>query len=490
MKIKNVIKILIIVLIAIIVFFCFKEYNYYILSKIFYANKDFSNKQNNSNEFYYKVTTKTVENNSENNDITIEEFAIKNNVMFENKEYTIDGKTSSIIEWSTINNDNNEICNNYTIYDDTYITCSFNNKEVLMEDMNVSKANSNIYYYLENEEGNNFLTQIIKKITVPTISRTIYNNENCYMIENKYFTLVFNKETLLLLAKQTKGNDGYYELTTYEYNTDSLDKLLKRPNVTDYSKVDFLDLTQYNNENNEEKNNPSKSISGTDLKPGDTLIENVELLPNENLNFLNLTENSFGIKSIELYTLESYNKFKEKYSNLRELTSEDFDNYWVTIAYNEGESLNYINKYENQETWITNYIFTKKESKNKNLLLLITPKEKRKTNNFIVENSEDLKVNSEEAINILNENFDKILNELNLNSVNLGDLNDRLERLSKETFENMIYVNTSTNEEEPICWVEKYNIYNYGDIGDIEFVSIDIYINAITGEFIGIVGNK
>lgn len=54
----------------------------------------------------------------------------------------------------------------------------------------------------------------------------------------------------------------------------------------------------------------------------------------------------------------------------------------------------------------------------------------------------------------------------------------------------MIYVNTSTNEEEPICWVEKYNIYNYGDIGDIEFVSIDIYINAITGEFIGIVGNK
>lgn len=493
MKIKNVMKILIIVLIAIIVFFCFREYNYHILTKILNSNKDFSNKPNNSDEFYYKITTETVEENSENNEVTVEETAIKNDVVFKRREYTIDGKTSSQIEWSTINNNDNEFCNKYVIDDNNnYIICSFDTRESLIEDKRVSNINSYFYYYdLYNKEESNFFTEITKRIFAPTISNTMYNNENCYMIENKYSTLIFNKETLLLSAKQSKGTNWSYVLTTYEYDNNSLDELVKRPNETNYSKVEFFDLTQYHKENNEEKNNINKPISGTNLKPGETLIENVELLPTENLNFLNLTGNSFGIKTIELHTLESYNKFREKYSNLRELTNEDFDNYWVTIAYNEGDFLSYINKYENRETWVTNYLFTKKESKNKNLVLLITPiPEKNTFNNFIVENSEDIKIDSEKANSILNENCNKILNELNLKSVNIGDLRDRLEKLSNEIFENMIYVNKPINGEEPICWVENYNIYNYGDIGDFEFSSIDIYINAITGEFIGITGKK
>lgn len=488
---KKFIKIFLLVLLfIIIVFVCFRIKDYIILSKI----SKVTDSLNSSFEPYFIKETEILPNGR----TYIEENYRTENVLASRRTELIDKKIVSIsTTWASPNED---FCNHYivdsTIQEDGTETksllCLIDNKERLKEDFEFDYF---INYYgftlskLEIEFAETWLNirnKIEEILFYPSVSSGEYKGKECYIINpyiyGGYMRYYVDKETLLTIAIENwSDKDDVHDFREYEYLAEAPEGIYEKPNPKDFEKVIFYDsnIVNYDEPKKIVAENP---VSGTNLKPGEMLVENVELKNTDDINFLKLTSNESGIINFEIYNLETYNMFRKKYPELRELNEEDFEFYYVAIAYKLGEKLNYLEHYESKEAWKYNFVVNGEKTNNKeSLLLAVIPRENRNLQAIFVENNEKLKVSAEEAINNSSEKLEEIENEFGIEFESyIGYLEDHLDLLTKDEFAKLEYIQTPIKGEEKICWNLHYRVYKHETINYIE-----IYIDAATGDLIG-----
>lgn len=485
---KKIKKILILCLVAIIILIVATRIYYYsILSKISKTTMDFVS---SSEPYFIKITRNDVFIGD--GQIIIDEYYRNNNASV-HKCSTSDGENNilEITSWEFLNE---EFCNSYIAnYENENglkeLTCITRNKERLMEEeFNNTKGIIYDLYTLGKIEfeTDNIFTKLKNEIKYrffyPIVVTEEYNGKKCYAIDpfgSGYKKIYVDKESLLTVAAQYKDKDKKIaSIIEYEYLKQAPDGVFEKPDPEDFDVVNFSD--EAFGEIYHRKLIAENPITGTDLKPGEQLIENVEIAQGEELNFLKLTPNESGIIKFGIDYLDTYNKFRENYSGLRELTEKDFESYFVVIAYKTGEKLNYLQQYASNEAWRWNFVVDGEKNNRESLLLAIIPKESGNSSTVFVESDKKLKIDAEKAISIAEEVRGEFEEYFNLKFLPyIGYKDDRLDLLTKEEFAEMDYIKTPISGEERICWKLHYRTE------DEKINYIDIYVDAITGQIIG-----
>lgn len=472
MKKKSIGKIILItILIILVIFVIVRIYHYQILKKISDATIVFSE--------------------SENYNLRIRETGIDFERMFE--YYKKDGKaydrtfykTEDIIDdcvnismldaemynvYSTDNAENSLTITTCAEEIDTKVIANFHSYRIYDNDMFVSDLKSKISNLIQD------------KIMYSIVFTEEYNGKECYVF-NQYSTIRYwiDKETLLPLKVQYEDSDNQVYLTDYyEYDVLS-DNVIKKPNPKDYETVTYYDGGEQVYDNwNELAEEP---ISGTNLKPNELLIENVEIKDGEELNFLGLTPDDNEIVSFEIYSYDTYNKFRTKYSGLRELTEKDFENYFVSIAFKEGYKLEYIEHWESDQENITNFIVSSKKEEKDNFTLFVLPKSTGNRRTNYVENDKKISIGLNDAVEKIQEHLEEFGEFYKLENMDfMGYKNDVICRLTNEKFAELDYIRNAVKGTEPICWRIDYCVYRPEEKA---FGYLNIYIDATTGELIG-----
>lgn len=488
-KVKKILLLLIAVLIIVIVA-AIRIYHYSILSKISKATESL---ESSVEPYFIKLTEIEPDGN-----IHIREYYRENDITVSRQTTKKDEEqVTESLSWSSLDE---EFCNEYFAnYENQQedgkkiktLVCAVESEERLKDDVN-NIGFVNYYAYslnqLEMEHDDIWLkirNEINDTFFYPAVSSGEYKGRECYTLKpygtHANLKIYVDKETFLTVAAErwSSTEDGVY-FSEYEYLTEAPEGIYEKPNPEDFDEVSFMDSAE-NNIDSKIKLIAEKPISGTNLKPGEQLVENVEVKEDEELNFLKLTPNETGIINFEIYNLETYNKFREKYSNLRELTEEDFEAYYVAIAYKIGEKLNYLEQYESKETWKFNFVVNGEKSNKESLLLAIIPNESRNRSTIFVESDEKLKINAETAMNTANNSLTEIEEYFDLEfETYVGYTDDHLDLLTKEEFSKMEYIKTPISGKERICWNLHYKANNHETIN-----SMDVYVDAITGEIIG-----
>lgn len=385
---------------------------------------------------------------------------------------------SNTLEWSTDNNDG--VCNNYYEYEFEYdgkvvkgLNCQFNHQNKANNQLATRLATGDLLFIYTNANTN--------IINMPKVTESDYNGKVTYELEKDGRTWIIDKETLLTLAieddidEEVSGNPYMY---TFEYDITAPEGIYDAPNAAYYDKVEFFEFNYtgpYNSSDEKEK-----AISGTELKPGEELIELVEITKDEELNFLGLTENEFGVQGLNIGTLETYNKFRERYSGLRELTKEDFKDYYVAIAYKEGYKLNNKQQLISEESRVKNFVFTADKSNKDSLVLIVTPRTTKSNSAAFIISNEDLKITEADAIKTISENINDLKEAFGLVLDSENYVNARyskIEVLNKDEFVNLDYIKTPVKGEEPACWLLS--------IVDANNKTVGVYVNITTGNLIG-----
>lgn len=485
-KLKKAIFITILAIIILLVILRIKDY--IILSKISKVTESL----NSSVEPYF---IKVTDIDPDGTVFTTEEYA-ENNIHVSRRINKTNGEIIyKSFSWESLDEKFvNRYVANYQKQDDgkelKTIACIAEDEETLKEVFNEKFVNYFVYTLDEveidyQEFWLELRNEIQDKFFYPMVSSGEYKGKECYVFKpfgyNSYMRLYVDKETLLSVATErwnNINNDCY--ISEYEYLTEAPEGIFEKPNLEEFDEVFFYD---YVKENVDTKNKlvADKPISGTNLKAGEMLLENVTLKENEELNFLKLTPNKSGIIEFEIYNLETYNKFREKYSNLRKLTEEDFEAYYVAIAYSLGNKLNYLDCFESKEAWKFNFVVNAEKTNNNTLLLAVIPNESGNRQAIFVESDEKVKINAEQAINISKENEEKISEHYKIEfETYLGYLDDHLMLLTKEKFSELDYIKTPIKGEEKVCWNLHYRVANHETINYIE-----VYVDAISGNIIG-----
>lgn len=486
---KKVRRIILLVLCIIIIFIIsIRLYHFSILTKISDASKEFNNYSGN----YYITLTES--NNLTGKEVKyFKEYYRENGISaYRESEYNGEEKTLKRISWSGLEE---EFCNSYyaNYYDDgtKELNCEIFDKGHL-EETEFNNASNIIMDFYSNEtvyiETSGIWVNIKNKIReiflYPIVFSEEYNGKECYAFDPYYNTghkkIYVDKESLLTVASISFNQDktGYWK-TEYAFLEKAPDGVFEKPNPDEFDIVQFDDAA-WNSKNSISKLIAETPISGTNLKPGEQLVENVELKENEELNFLKLTPNKMGITYFDIHFLETYNKFREKYSGLRELTQKDFESYFVVIAYKQGEKLNYLQQFSSSESWTWNFVVNSEKANKDSILLIVVPKESGNKSVIFVESDEKLKIDSEKAISVTEENRSEIEKYYGVEfQPFLGYKADYLELLTKEKFAEMDYISTPLAGRERICW----NI-NY-DVNNEEVLHINVFVDAITGDIIG-----
>ena len=483
-KIKKII--LGIIVILFILFLGIRIYHYSILSKISETTEIL---ESSFAPYFIKVTTINPdgscyvdENYREGN------VAVSINKTKQKDKYVEDSKSWRFLD--------EKFCNEYHasyIEEESTLICVVQNEDRIKEEFKNVFINFWSYKFpnLEFETDITFLDKIRielqSTILYPAVKTEEYKGEKCYAFNpfgrDSYMKMYIDKETYLPVAIKSWGQDrSELYIREFEYLTEAPEGVYDKPKLEDFDNVVFNDYGNNDvNMNSNLKLIAEKPISGTNLKAGEMLIENVEIKENEELNFLKLTPNESGIINFEIYNIETYNKFREKYSGLRELTEEDFEAYYATIAYKPGEKLNYLNCLESKEIWKFNFAVNAEKSNNESIFFAIIPNETRNRQTGFVESDEKIKIDAENAINISEENIEEIGKyfELDFESY-LGYKNDYLELLTKEEFAELEYIKTPIAGEERVCWNIQYRVSEHETINYIE-----LYVDAISGKLIG-----
>lgn len=372
--------------------------------------------------------------------------------------------------YSTSNTENSLTITTYAEAIDTKLIANFHSYRIYDNDIFVSDLKSKISNLIQD------------KIMYPIVFTEEYNGKDCYVF-NQYSVIRYwiDKETLLPLKVQYKDSSNQ-EYLTYYYEYDVLtDDVVEIPNPKDYKTVTYYDAgEQVYDSWNELAEEP---ISGTNLKPNELLVENVEIKDGEELNFLGLTPDGDEIVSFEIYSYDTYNKFRKKYSGLRELTEKDFENYFVSIAFKEGYELEYIEHWESEEENITNFIVSSKKEEKDNFTLFVLPKSTGNRRTNYVENDKKISIGPSDALEILQEHLEEFGKFYNIENMDfMGYKNDVLLRLTNEEFAGLDYIKKAVKGAEPICWEIDYSVYR---TEEKSFDYLKIYIDATTGELIG-----
>lgn len=315
-------------------------------------------------------------------------------------------------------------------------------------------------------------------ISSTLVSSEKYDEIDCYTYKMWGAKFYIDKKTMLPIA-ETFSDDGMeIPMIRMEYNTEYDENILKEPDSKEFKSIRFLDNINRNSNYDEFSN---KSISGTNQDPTENLIENVALTENEKLDVLPITGNSFGVKSIQIDNLKTYNTFREDYSNLRELTEEDFVYYSVFIVYKNGYELNFLEYQETNQSYNIGYIFTEKETENDNLVLIIKPRAQKNNPDIIISN-EKIKIGADKIFEIYYSATKEIEKELGFTENSLFCSSDDIVKLDYETYKDLDYIKTPVKEGiELLCWQIKTSVY----VEKNNYQSVATYINAITGEVIG-----
>ena len=401
----------------------------------------------------------------------------------------IDGKNtpSNSLEWASTNTD--LICNFYSEYEyeldgETIkeLSCGYNHASGSDTQATTRMAIGNLLLMYDKDipaSSGNMSTNIFN---MPNIEDAEYNGKACYLLKTEYKNWYVEKESLKTLAIECKlFEDDSPCFYTFEYDIESPEGIYEAPNVSNtyYNKVEFLetfpDDDKYQNINSQKE----KAISGTNLKPGEELIEVIELKENEKLNFLELTSNEFGLNGFNINTLETYNKFREKYSGLRELTEEDFEEYYVGIVYKEGYKLNYLQSLPSTTNNLVNYIFNVEKSQKDSLVLIVTPITEDSFGSKFIKNNEKFNITEDDASKLAIENITELSTEFSENA-SWGATAEITEIvvLDNELFAGLDVIKTPVKGSKPYCW--KITMMDY-----TRFLKVEAYIDAITGNIIG-----
>ncbi len=472
---KNIFRIVLVLIILILgIVLQEKAQDYTTIIKISNATKEIiSNNQN----VQIRVTEKYT-NGSEK----IAETYIKDGVFVTRR---IDGKNepANSIQWAT--NKDDVICNSYSEYEFEYdgevvkgLTCTYNHGNGSETQKITRMAMGNLLLMYDRQTmGTNILN-------MPKIEDIEYDGKACYALKTEYRTWYIEKESLKTLAIDCKvfEDDSPY-FYAFEYDIEAPEGIYDEPKVSNtyYDEVLFYEVLsndmsdkRYKNINNKKE----KAISGTNLKPGEELIEVVELKDKEELNFLGLTENEFGLKGFNIDTLKTYNKFREKYSGLRELTEEDFEEYYVAIAYKEGTKLKHIQSVASTKNNKVNYIFDTEKSGKESLVLIVTPLTDNSSSSIFVKNKEKLNISEDDAIKTVSENIKELNSELVLDSTNYVNVeSSQIEILDNETFAGLDVIKTPVKGKTPMCWRLT--------VVDGENKRLNAYVDVMTGNLIG-----
>ena len=474
---KNVLKILLLILVLIFgIVLQDKAQDYATIVKISNATKKITE---NSENVQVRVKEKYNDGSEK-----ISETYIKDGVYVTRK---IDAKNtpSNSLTWSTKNED--VICNYYYEYEFEYndeivkgLNCVYNHNDFSSNQSATRLAMGNLLLMYNKDIPTTSLYSNVNIFNMPKIKDSEYDGKACFSLKTGNRTWYVEKETLRTLALECElFEDDSPCLYTFEYDIEAPEGIYEEPNVanTHYDKVEFYESlnTEITYENIDKK---EKAISGTNLKPGEELIEVVELKDNEKLNFLGLTKNDFGLNGFNIYSLETYNKFREKYSGLRELTEEDFEEYYVAIAYKDGYKLNYLQSLGATKGLKMNYIFNTEKSDKSSLVLIVTPLTSDSMVSVFVENKEKFNITEENAIKTVSENIKELNSEFVLDKDNYVNIeSSEIVVLDNELFASLDVIKTPVKGKEPICW--KLTIV------DSEFRKVDVYVNIMTGEIIG-----
>lgn len=485
-KVKKII--LSVIIIILILFLGIRFYHYSILSKISNASKEFNNYSGN----YYITITET-NNLTEKEEKYFREYYREDGIsVYRESEYDGEEKKLKGISWNGLEE---EFCNSYyaNYYDDgTKELNSVIFDKSHLEETEFNNASNIIMDFYSNEtvyiETSGILVNIKNKIReiflYPIVFSEEYNGKECYVFDPYYNTgykkLYVDKESLLTVASISFNQDKTsYWKKEYIFLDKAPEGVFEKPNPEEFDIVQFDDAA-WNKDTPNTKLIAEAPITGTNLETGEQLVENVELNKNEELNFLKLTPNEMGITNLQIRYLETYNKFREKYSGLRELTQKDFESYFVVIAYKQGEKLNYLQQFSSSESWTWNFVVNSKKSNNDSLLLMVIPKESGNSGVVFVSSNEEIKIDAEEAISITEAARSKIEKYYGVEfQPFLGYKSDHLELLTKEKFAEMDYIETPLAGQERICWNINYDVHNE------EVHHINVFVDAITGDIIG-----
>ena len=481
---------IIIILLIIILFTILRIKDYIILYRITKVTESF---RDSLEPYFQKITDIS-------SDYTRVSESYRNSNTLVSKD-TISKKDNTIlttISWWSLDE---KICNAYLAdyeknaegIENKKLICMTTNKDHIKEALNGDYyANHGGYSLNELEiEYSEIWLNIRNKIEdlffYPSVSSCKYKEKECYVFypygRNACMKTYVDKDTLLTIATEywNNTNDDFYTME-YEYLTEVPEGIFEKPNPKDFDEVIFIDSANDNIDTIRKKVKVAKNpITGTNLKAGEQLVENVELKENEELNFLNLTPNETGVIKFEIYNLETYNKFREKYTRLRELREEDFDAYYVVIAYKIGEKLNYLEQYESQEAWKFNFVVNGEKTNKESILLAVIPNETGNRSTEFVESDEKLKIDAKIAMDTANKFLTEIGEYLDIRFDSyIGYSDDHLDLLTIEEFSKLEYIKTPIAGKERICWNLHYRVVDHETINYIE-----VYIDAITGELIG-----
>lgn len=319
--------------------------------------------------------------------------------------------------------------------------------------------------------ASNALDFLYRSLCFPNIKNGSYNGRECYIIDVDESTRYIDKETLLTFAYEILDNQAY----TFEYDVQEPERIYEVPRVGEYNEVYYSETIE--GEDRYPKT-VDVAISNTNLKPGEELIEVVKIKENEELNFLDLiTGEDFGINGFNIRTFETYEKLRENYSNLRALTEEDFENYFVGIAFKEGYTLNCTQVLEGSGR---HYIFKTTPSDNEETLnLIVTPKVQGNYNSRYVENNKGKVIDVLEAERLSNIEIKKAYTDLVLDEE--GYINHEsyfLDKLTFDEFAQLEKILTPVQGQEPLCWKTV--------IKDAENRTITVFVDAINSKVVGL----
>ena len=468
---KNVVKIILILVILVLgIILQNKTQDYTTIVKISKTTKEITSE---TNDVQIRVTEKYT-NGSEK----IAETYIKDGVFVTRR---IDGKNTpaNSIQWAT--NKEDVICNTYYEYEFEHngevvkgLNCTYNYNNGSETQKVTRLATGNLLLMFDRQNMG------INILNMPKIEDIEYDGKACYALKTEYKTWYVEKETLRTIAIDCKvfEDDSPY-FYTFEYDIDAPEGIYEEPKVENayYDEVIFSEIAssdRYNNINNKKE----KAISGTDLKPGEELIEVVELKEGEKLNFLGLTDNEFGLKGFNINTLKMYNKFREKYSGLRELTEEDFEEYYVAIVYKDGSKLKHLQSVSSTKNNKVNYIFNTEKSNKDSLVLIVTPLTDDSYSSIFIKNNEKLNISEDDAIKTVSEKIKELNQDLVLDKDNYVNVeSSQIIVLDNETFAGLDVIKTPVKGKEPMCW--KLTVV------DGENKRLDAYVDIMNGSLIG-----
>lgn len=262
------------------------------------------------------------------------------------------------------------------------------------------------------------------------------------------------------------------------------------PNKESFLKVEFSDINYLDTDENIDDKEEKKSIQNI----GDGLIEKF-MIPNiEKLNteYFSVSDNK-EIKYIEIENYSTYERFKNKWSNLRKLEKGDFKEYKIYIVVNTNitKDIEFKEKVISYDSNTENYILTVSEKNDTSYntgILIIEPIKNYGTENF-VELKNDLLIQSdEETMKMIEEKKELILqyvknytqnNDIQIASTNKGGTIKNI--IPTNFFITEGNSNDNLEENERTCWVE-YMTFESTD--KKTNIILEIYIDTETKQLI------